>query len=542
MEFGILGPLEVRDGDREVRIQGVKPRAILALLLLHADEVVSTDRIVEELWGGTSPPTATTAVQGYVSQLRKVLEPQHVAGEAYRLLVTRPPGYVVRVRADELDLAKFERLRTEAREAFSGGDAARSSVLLHEALWLWRGPPLADVSRDSFARAEIARLGELHAGAFEERIEADLALGREAEVVVELETLVARYPFRERLRGQLMLALYRAGRQAEALDAYRQARSLLREQLGLEPSELLNRLQRAILEHDPSLERATKTASAVAQPREATRAILVSPRTPSSLGSPLALACPLAGTQPPHEVLIACVVDAAELTTTAAMLSAKREELIGREVAVRAAAFTSPTPAVDLVRLAREQDVDLLVLDTGGSRLDDQAIQILEQAPCDVAIVVEEGGPIGIGPVIVPFGGAENDWAALELGAWLAHATGAPLRLVGAASDRRGGERDASSLLADASLIVQRTAGVFCEPLLAEAGRDGIATLAAGAGFLVVGLSERWRREGLGQTRSELAVHAVAPTAFVRRGLRPGGLAPFESRGHFTWSMGATAI
>ena len=143
--------------------------------------------------------------------------------------------------------------------------------------------------------------------------------------------------------------------------------------------------------------------------------------------------------------------------------------------------------------------------------------------------------------MIVPFGAAEHDWAALELGAWVARATGAPLRLIGAASDRPEDGRDASRLLADASLIVQRTAGIAAEPLLTTPGRDSVMTAAAGAGLLVVGLSERWRQEGLGKVRSEIAQAPPAPTVFVRRGPRPGGLAPAESRTRFTWSMTSAA-
>ena len=161
---------------------------------------------------------------------------------------------------------------------------------------------------------------------------------------------------------------------------------------------------------------------------------------------------------------------------------------------------------------------------------------MLEQAPCDVALLVEAGGPLREGPVLVPFGGGPHDWAALELGAWVARAHDAPLRLIGAAETRADG-RDASRLLADASLIVQRTAGIVAEPLLASPGRRGLAALAEGAGLLVVGLSERWRQEGLGRAREELAAAPPAPIVFVRRGTRPGGLAPPGTRTRFGWSM-----
>ena len=179
-------------------------------------------------------------------------------------------------------------------------------------------------------------------------------------------------------------------------------------------------------------------------------------------------------------------------------------------------------------------------MDAGRSPLDGEAGAVLEQAPCDVALLVEAGGSLGAGPVVVPFGAARHDWAALELGAWVARATGAPLRLIGAASDQRPDGRDASRLLADASLIVQRRAGVVAEPLLASPGRKGVVALAAGAGLLVVGLSDRWREEGLGRIRTQLAAAPPAPTVLVRRGPAPGGLAPDDTQTRFTWSLTAS--
>ena len=162
---------------------------------------------------------------------------------------------------------------------------------------------------------------------------------------------------------------------------------------------------------------------------------------------------------------------------------------------------------------------------------------VLEQAPCDVALLLEARGSLRRGSIVVPFGAANHDWAALELGAWVARATRAPLRVIGAASDRSEDGRDASRLLADVSLIVQRTAGIVAEPLLASPGRQGIFAHAEGAGLLIVGLSERWREKGLGRVRGELAEAPPARTAFVRRGPRPGGLAPDESRTRFSWSL-----
>ncbi len=241
MEFRILGPLEVEEEGRLLNLGGAKQRSVLAFLLLHANEVVSRDRLINELWGDEAPETAATAVQVHVSQLRKAL--------GRDVIVTQSPGYLIRVQEGELDLERFERLVAEARVQ----EPARAAEQLREALALWRGGPLAELDSVSFARGERARLQEQRLGALEQRIEADLALGHHAELVPELERLVREHPLRERLRGQLMLALYRSGRQAEALEVYRSGRRLLDEELGLEPGEELRRLERAILEQDPSL-------------------------------------------------------------------------------------------------------------------------------------------------------------------------------------------------------------------------------------------------------------------------------------------------
>jgi DNA-binding SARP family transcriptional activator/glutamine cyclotransferase len=259
MEFRILGPLEVREDGHPVPLGGSKQRALLASLLLHANEVVSRDRLIDELWGASPPATAPTALQVYVSQLRKAL--------GRELILTQPPGYRIRVSDGELDLHRFERLVATAR-AEEPAEAAR---LLREGLALWRGAPLAELG-DFFARAERARLEEQRLGALEQRIEAELALGRHAELVPELEGLVREQPLRERRRGQLMLALYRCGRQADSLEVYRTGRRLLDEELGLEPDDELQRLEKAILNHDPSLESPVVAGSerpAVAQRRRA---------------------------------------------------------------------------------------------------------------------------------------------------------------------------------------------------------------------------------------------------------------------------------
>jgi DNA-binding SARP family transcriptional activator len=264
VEFRILGPLEAEQDGRLIPLGGRKQRALLALLLLHANAVVPRDRLIDEIWGDEPPETARTALQVYVSQLRKAL-----GGEP---IETRAPGYRVRTEPDALDLKRFERLVAEGRDALAGGDAERSADALREALALWRGTPFAELGEVPFAQRECLRLEELGLAALEERVEADLELGRHARLVPELEGLVREHPLRERLRGQLMLALYRCGRQADALEVYRSGRRLLDEELGLQPSDELQRLERAILNHDPSLESPLVPGvrrPSVAQPRRA---------------------------------------------------------------------------------------------------------------------------------------------------------------------------------------------------------------------------------------------------------------------------------
>ncbi len=246
LDFRILGPLEVSDGERAVRLGGVKQRSLLAILLLQAPEPVSADRLIDELWGEEPPEDAHTALHQHVSRLRKLLEPHAV-------LVTRAPGYVAEVPDGALDLDRFERLRDDGRRALEGGRAAQAAERLGEALALWRGRPLADLEHERFARDAIARLDEARVEAIELRIDAELALGRHAELVAELQSLVRRHPLREGLRGRLMLALYRSGRQADALAAYADARATLVGELGLEPGAELRRMQAAILEQDPAL-------------------------------------------------------------------------------------------------------------------------------------------------------------------------------------------------------------------------------------------------------------------------------------------------
>src|SRR5213596_2292853 len=244
--FSLLGPLTATVEGTPIELGGQKRRALLAALLLRAGEVVRRDELIDALWGEDPPDTARNTIQVYVSQLRKLL-PEG-------MLETAPPGYRLVVETDAIDLFEFVRLSEEGRTALGTGDAARAADTLRNALALWRGAPLADLPWEPFAQAEIVRLEELRLAAHEDRIDADLALGRHGQLVGELEGLVAEHPLRERLRGQLMLALYRSGRQADALAVYQRARRALVDELGIEPGELLRKLERAILEQDPSLD------------------------------------------------------------------------------------------------------------------------------------------------------------------------------------------------------------------------------------------------------------------------------------------------
>jgi predicted ATPase/DNA-binding SARP family transcriptional activator len=265
VDFLILGPLEVHDERGPLRLGAAKLRLLLALLLLRANEVVSADELAEALWGETQPAGAANTLQVYVGRVRKAL-----GGDRLR---TQAPGYVLDVQAGELDLQRFEQLAAEGRARLAGGDPRCAAARLGEALELWRGRPLADLAYEDALQLEIERLEELRHQALEDRFDAALILGRNTDIIPELEVLVREQPMRERPRALLMLALYRAGRQAEALEAYQQARGALVDELGIEPSPELRELQAAILRQDPQL----------AAPRPAARPPTNLPASPTPL-------------------------------------------------------------------------------------------------------------------------------------------------------------------------------------------------------------------------------------------------------------------
>ena len=487
-------------------------------MLVGANEVISRDRLLEELWGAEQPGAGGTALRVRVSQLRKAL------GSGGAALVTQPPGYRLNVDRAQFDLYRFEDLIAHASDA----EPEVAAATLRDALALWRGSPLAEFTYEPFAQAAIARLEELRLVALERRIDADLALGGDADLVGEIEALVSAHPLRERLRAQLMLALYRSGRQADALAVYAATRQMLVDELGIEPCTALHELEAAILKQDPGLE--------LEAPPAPGRSILVAPFDAARFESLVALAGPLAR-RPPRELIVAQLIDSpSDLADASALARGRRKGLEERGISARAAAFTTSNPAADLVRIATEQDVDLLVIEAPAALLEDETMRnVLLGAPCDVAALVarEEAPPAGA--VLVPFTGAEHDWSAIELGAWIARSQSSSLLLVGPSE----AGRDSSRLLARASLAVQRALGVEAEPLLVEPGIDALLEAAERAALVVVGLTDRWRRDGLGPARHALVTRARPPAVIVRRGARPGGLAPPESHTRFTWSIAA---
>jgi DNA-binding SARP family transcriptional activator len=517
LDFRILGPLEVVERNRALTLGGSRQRTLLAVLLTRANQVVSADRLIDEVWGEQPPGNAANALHYHVSRLRKALGPDAP-------IVTRDPGYLIRVGPDELDLLRFERLVEEAQNIEPDG-AAR---LLREALGLWRGPALADLTETSAARNEIRRLEEVRLSALEQRFEADLALARHAELVGELEAVVCEHPLREQLRAQLMRALYASGRQAEALDVYRETRAMLVDELG----------------NDPALNRSAAATGALASPRH--RAIVIAASDENRLDDLLAIAEPLAR-QPTRELIVTRLLkEGGDLAAANAVLAERRRSLARRGVSSRVTAYTTPAPGEEVVVIATEHDVDLVLVDApaallDGGSLDEELAAILARAPCDVGVLVGSD-KAEVGPIVTPFGGVEHDWSAIEVAAWLAAALGTTLRLLGTEADAALGRRDASRLLGRASLLVQQVVGIVAEPLLVRPGEEGVLDAARDARLLVIGLSDRWRTEGIGPVRLAVAAGARVPTLFVRRGLRPSGVAPNETLTHFTWTLASRQV
>ena len=276
------------------------------------------------------------------------------------------------------------------------------------------------------------------------------------------------------------------------------------------------------------------------------RSILVAPTDAQTLGGLLAIAEPIAR-KPAREIILTRLLpDDSALADAMVALRDQRDALLGRGLPARVAAFTSPDPGEDLVRMATEQDVDLLLIETtdeitAATELTGTLATVLEEAPCDVAVVALRTGADDAeqasAPVFVPFGGSDNDWAAVEIGAWVATSRNAPLRLLGTRADRGDQKRDASRLLASVSLMIQQVTGVIAEPLLIAPGADGVIEASHQAQLIVTGLSDDWRKEGIGDVRATIARDATPPVMLIRGGLRPGGLAPDHTLTRFTWTI-----
>ncbi len=541
MEFGVLGPLEVRRGDEIVRLRGAKQRALLASLLLDANRVVPAERLIDNLWGERPPESGDHALRVRVSELRKTLETEGAPGT----ITTRAPGYVMNVRRNQLDLFRFEDGLQRGATALADEDFAAASHELREALDLWRGPALADVVGEDFGRSEAMRLEELRLHALELCIEAELALGKHEELVSELQYLVEDHPLNERLRAQLMRALYATGRQSEALDAYRSGRKQLVTELGIEPSPTLQALGRDILRHDPALEATGPSAAPAPRvDKPPSRSLLVLPSSEEAVDNLLALSEPMART-PPHElILMRLVGQDDELTSIAASLHDRREQLVADGLSARAAAFATVNPGADAVQVAHEQTVDLILADLelspdGGGKLASDSVTLLERAPCDVALLQDRSENIKLTqrPVVVPFGAADHDWAAGQLATWIVKAHDSRLQLAGVGKGSAGQGRDASRLLARASLLLQKTLGITAEPLVVDEGAEALVEAVAEAGLVVAGLASLEERRELGSVRLSLVESAAPPVLLVREGLRPSALAPTESLTRYTWSM-----
>jgi DNA-binding NarL/FixJ family response regulator/DNA-binding SARP family transcriptional activator len=354
VEYRILGPLEVVEGGEPVPLGRPKERLVLAVLLLHANEFVSRERLIDELWGESPPPTAGKAVNVFVSQLRKAL-----TRDGLDPIATADGGYRIELEADHLDVARMRQLLATARERAAAGELEAAAELLREALALWRGPTLAGLPLESRGRDEVAQLDELRLTALMDRIDCDLALGRHEDVLGELHVLVGEHPLLERLRAQLILALYRADRQAEALDAYQQARDVLVEELGIEPSPALQRLQKGILTQDPALELPAGIATASVSARSAqdtpsrsTRLVLAEDHYLLREGMRRLLE-----TNPDLEVVAVCE----DLDSLLAAVEAERPDVVVTDIRMPPGNLDEGIRASDLLR-REHPDVGVVVL------------------------------------------------------------------------------------------------------------------------------------------------------------------------------------
>jgi DNA-binding SARP family transcriptional activator/class 3 adenylate cyclase len=547
VSVALLGPVEARRGGELVAIAPLTQRMLLAQLALRAGEAVPAEQLVETLWGERPPAGAEDAVRADVDELRAALQPAGAAGGA-PVIVRQPPGYTLVLPDDAVDVARFQALWEQGRRSLAERRFEHASGRLADALALVRGPGLADLRHQPAFELESARLDEAVLACREDHVESQLGFGRHAEVVPELERLVREHPLRERLAGQLMLALHRSGRRADALAAFRRTRDALASQLGIDPSASLHALERGIARGDPALDAPAPAGkrpatAAIAEITHAATVVLAS-QASADVDGLVELVRPLVASGERDLVLARILSPLPGREITAALrevtrrLSERRDRLQQEGIRARVAAFSSERPGTDIVKLATHQDADLLFLDGTRALLEDRrgiSDELLVDAPCDVVLHLPkpDGGPRG-DAFLCPFGGSEHDWAALELAALYARHTGAPIVVAGAEDSAAG---DASRLLANASLVIQRTTGIVAEPLLIPRGPAGVLEAAADARLIVIGVSPRYRQRGLGETRYAIARQASTPSLFVRRGTRPGVLAPKHSMTRHSWSL-----
>jgi DNA-binding SARP family transcriptional activator len=533
MEVRVLGPLEVVGPNGPVPIPSGKQRAILALLALDHGRVVARARLIDELWGDSPPPTSDHALTVHVTGLR-----QRLAADA---LETTAAGYRLRPDLTRTDLARFERLLAEGDAAVRDRDAAAAATSFREALALWRGDALADLD-EATARAARTRLDELRQLTLERAIDAELETGRHQELIPELRSTVAAHPLREAAYARLMRALYQAGRQADALEVYHRARAALDSELGVEPGPELERTHRAILSHEPWLS-PTHTSKPAADPTPGGE-VIVSALDADGFAAALPVARDLAR-DGQRGLILARLVRSPDHALEPALADLRRwqRDVRAGGLDARTAAFTSGAWGRDLARLGARTSADLVLV--GGvraaddGRLPDEIIELLSEAAIAVGLVVHPGRGQADDPVLVPFGGTPNDWAAVELGAWLARARSTRLTIAGATSATpKAGRTDASRLVADACLVVQRVLRIDAEPVLVDPSPDGLAAAARSASHVVLGLSDRWRDEGIGSFRMAVVRQVDGAVIVTSRGVRPGGLAPPDAGSRFTWSLG----
>jgi DNA-binding SARP family transcriptional activator len=501
----LLGPVQALSGGVEIDLGAPKARAVLALLALDHGRGVAAARLIDDVWGGRPPASAAKALQVYVSQLRKTLGPAAIA--------TEPHGYRLAASAASIDVADFEARAAAGRTALAAGHADVAATAFAEALALWRGDALEDLRGEPGLAPVRAHLDELRLVVEELRGDALLAAGGAGLLLPVLVGIAREHPLRERFQEQLMLALYRSGRQADALDVYAALRRRLHDELGLEPSPRVRELQQAILRQDESL--------AVRPARTSLPPVIAAGRAPQRLAL---VAGPLAHVSGGELVLLTTVAEQSALTSALDELSALRGD------AVRVAAFVSRRPAADVMKLAAREVANLVVLQADRGELAEPLPDAVVESTCDVALFVDGDGEVPGGRVCVLHGGADEDWAGVELATTLARATGRTLRLIGA----RVGDEDASLLLARSSLAVQRFGGIAAEGALFEPGSPDTLREATGGGLLVAGVAT------LPGGRLPDATTALgklgAPLLLVRRGSRTGLLQPSQTWTRFSWS------